>query len=59
MVKIAAVIAVMVAAAGVALGNYWYTYGLWPRSWWAFVGFLIANIVVTQFLDALRKGDGV
>jgi len=58
MAQIVAVIGLMIAAACVALGNYWYTFGLWPRSWWAFVGFLLANIFIQQLLDVIRKGDG-
>lgn len=23
----------------IALGNFWYTYGLWPLNWWAWWGF--------------------
>lgn len=57
MVKLVAVIAVMVAAGFVALGNYWYTFGIWPRSWRAFFGFLVLQIIVTQLFDAIRKGE--
>jgi len=57
MTKVVAVLALMVAAAFVALGNYWYTFGIWPRSWWAFGGFLVLQIVISQLLDAIRKGE--
>jgi hypothetical protein len=57
MAKTVAVIVLMVAAGCVALGNYWYTFGLWPRSWVAFFGFLVLQIIVRETFDAIRKDD--
>ena len=58
MSKAVALIALVVAAAFVALGNYWYTFGLWPRSWWAFFGFLGLQILIMQLRDAIQREDG-
>jgi hypothetical protein len=31
------------------LGNYWFTFGLWPKSWIAFAGFWFAGLSVMAF----------
>jgi hypothetical protein len=40
----------------VMLGNFWFTYGLWPLSWVAFGVFLVIGIIVNQLLR--RYVDG-
>lgn len=39
-----------------ALGNYWFTFGLWPQSWTAFVGFWLLTMILMacQFAIALE-----
>lgn len=46
MTKFIAVIALMAAQTAVSLGNYWYTFGLWPKSWVSFVGFFLATLAL-------------
>ena len=55
MTKFVARIALMGCALAVMLGNYWYTFGLWPRSWWAFIGFGLAAIVVREIYAVVEK----
>ena len=33
------------AAILTTLGNFWFTYGIWPRNWFAFIGFAVISIV--------------
>lgn len=34
------------ATLALSLGNYWYTFGLWPKSWWSFFGYGFATLVL-------------
>jgi hypothetical protein len=40
-----------------ALGNYWFTFGLWPRSWVAFVGFFLLSALLTVALQLVQKSE--
>jgi len=58
MVRTVALVALMVISVGLSLGNYWWTFGLWPRSWGSFLGFALAFLIVHTLLDLVRKsGD--
>lgn len=46
MSKLLANLFLLCAALATSLGNYWYTYGLWPQSWESFVGFGLLGIVL-------------
>ncbi len=46
MTKAVAKLGIIVALGFLSLGNFWFTYGVWPRSWWSFALFLLATIVV-------------
>jgi hypothetical protein len=37
------------------LGNFWFTYGIWPRSWMAFVFFGLANITINLVMKTVLK----
>ena len=45
----------MVAGIGVQLGQYWYTFGLWPRSWGAFGFFTTLTILLVVLRIAQEK----
>ena len=36
----------IVAGISLQLGNYWYTFGLWPQNWWTFFGFAFATVLL-------------
>ena len=57
MTKFIAILALVVISIGIMLGNYWWTFGLWPQSWRAFTLFAIANVVVSTALSAVLKSD--
>ena len=44
-----------VAGLAVVLGNYWFTYGLWPKSWTSFTLFGVASIVLIALNVAIDK----
>ena len=46
MAKFLALSFLICAGIGVSLGNYWFTYGLWPKSWVSFVGWGLAGILL-------------
>jgi len=37
------------------LGNFWFTYGIWPRSWGSFIGFGFINLVLVSMMAIVRK----
>jgi hypothetical protein len=39
----------------VTFGNYWYTFGIWPRSWVAFLGFGLIQLMVTGLVHAVAQ----
>ena len=49
--------ALAAVALGLALGNYWFTFGLWPRSWAAFAFFALAGMAVHAGLDLIRQDE--
>lgn len=55
MTKLVAYAALLVAALGLMLGNYWFTFGFWPKSWPSFFGFGMASIAVALILEAIKK----
>ena len=57
MVKTIALVALMVVGIGLTLGNYWITFGLWPRSWTSFVLFALAGMIVSTCMYAVMKSD--
>lgn len=34
------------SVSAVLTANYWYTFGLWPKSWWSFFGYGFASLVL-------------
>jgi hypothetical protein len=46
MERLIANLAITAALFACQLANYWYTFGLWPRSWLAFFGFGALVIVL-------------
>lgn len=55
MSKAIASVALVVAVFFNALGNFWYTYGIWPKSWWSFALFTIMGITIQFLFDAIKK----
>jgi hypothetical protein len=55
MTKFVAQLALLVAGLALTLGNYWYTFGLWPRSWVSFVGFGIGAFVLFVLRELVEK----
>ena len=52
MSKLIALFAVITAMTFCTLGNFWYVYGIWPRSWTMFVlfwfeGFFLGGVTST------------
>ena len=43
------------------LGNFWFTYGIWPRSWWSFALFVILQlflgVIVRRFDREVTKAQ--
>lgn len=58
MTKGIAKFALVVIQIGLMLGNYWYTFGLWPKSWTSFIFYAVGMIVVAALnvmIDAEAK----
>jgi hypothetical protein len=35
------------------LGNFWFTYGIWPRSWSAFIFFALCSVTLGAMLTSV------
>lgn len=55
MSKAVALIAVIVAMTLNTVGNFYFTYGIWPQSWFSFVFFFVFGLVLFFVMDAIRK----
>ena len=55
MTKMIAILALVVIAIGLQFGNYWFTFGLWPKSWTSFVLFGLASMILSSALQAVMK----
>lgn len=55
MTKLVAYIGLAAAAFVAALGNYWFTFGLWPKSWLSFTLFLCVSMGITALKGALDR----
>lgn len=54
MEKFVANIALIVAGISVTLGNFWFTYGIWPRSWKSFVTFGLLSAALLAINVSMR-----
>lgn len=57
MIQFIAITSLMILLFMAALGNYWFTFGLWPRSWISFFGFMIISMILHAALTKAMKGD--
>lgn len=57
MSKFVAAVALIAASGFIGLGNMYYTYGIWPKSWWAFAIFWVLGMIVYGLLSAIKKED--
>lgn len=57
MSKFLAQVLLIALGLGVSLANYWYTFGLWPKSWVSYFSFGLALIVLLLLREAVEKED--
>lgn len=55
MIKLIALLSLSVLTLLVTIGNFWFTYHLWPQSWLSFVFFGFANATVLACIEIVRK----
>lgn len=55
MTRVIALVALSVIAIALTFGNYWWTFGLWPKSWTSFVLFAVANTIVASAMSAILE----
>jgi hypothetical protein len=48
-------VGLLLAALALTLANYWYTFGLWPRSWKSFVLCGVAGIILMAIREKVWK----
>lgn len=53
--KFVALILLTGASIAVTFGNYWFTFGIWPRSWFAFFGFAFLQMLLTGLVHAVAQ----
>lgn len=57
MEKLLASLFLIAAQFSLILGNFYFTYGLWPKSWGSFAIFIILGMINTMLLMAVRSND--
>jgi hypothetical protein len=55
MERLIAILALVAAGFFIVLGNFWFTYGIWPRSWTSFTAFFCLGLANTLLLQTLRE----
>ena len=55
MTKAIAALALVALQIIATLGNYWFTFGLWPHSWMSFIAFGVAHMLITSALMAVGR----
>ncbi len=55
MSKLIALIALLAASGFLTVGNFWFTYGIYPRSWPSFFLFWIASTATFFLLQSVSK----
>lgn len=55
MEKFLAMVFVVLLVGFTMLGNFWFTYGVWPRSWWSFAFFVVAGMINAGLMNTLHK----
>ena len=51
-------VSLLVIAIALLFCQYWFSFGLWPVSWGAFIGISSCQILVQILLDIVRKDKG-
>lgn len=41
----------------VQIANFWFVYGLWPKSWLLFAGFFFVSTVISILFTAVKGKD--
>jgi len=55
MTQLIAMLALIVISIGLTFGNYWFTFGLWPKSWLSFIAFGLASMILGAAMSAVMK----
>lgn len=57
MTKFVAYLGILVASILATLGNFWFTYGVWPRSWWSFLVFALISVCIQIAYRAVKSEE--
>jgi hypothetical protein len=57
MIKLIAILSLISLQFVVGLGNYWFTFGLWPKSWISFFGFMACSLTLSALVSHVLKGE--
>jgi hypothetical protein len=49
-----ATVSLLVIAIALMLAQYWYSFGLWPRSWAAFISISACQILLQHLLTVVK-----
>jgi hypothetical protein len=53
--KVIALMGLVAIQVALSLANYWFTFGLWPRSWASFVFYGLASVVVVGLIRIVQE----
>lgn len=55
MSKLIAILALLATSSLIMLGNFWFTFGIWPRSWIAFFAFWVLSVTNYALLTVITR----
>jgi hypothetical protein len=55
MTKFVAIIGMALLMIFNTLGNFYFTYGIWPKSWFSFGFFFITGLILLFVFDEIHK----
>ncbi len=55
MEKLLAMLFLAACAVAVSVGNFWFTFGIWPRNWWSMVLFTLISTALGRMYVAVME----
>jgi uncharacterized SAM-binding protein YcdF (DUF218 family) len=53
--KSIAIVTLLILSFITSLGNYWFVFGIWPRSWTLFVVFCVFHLIISGLIQVVGK----
>lgn len=55
--KLLALVFLTITTGCIGAANWWFTFGMWPKSWWSFSVCLVLSMINANVLAAVLKSE--